>query len=41
MRPSTLLIADFDNTTGDAVFEGTLEPMLGDSAGRGAVHLLV
>src|SRR5260221_5911719 len=27
--PVTLLIADFDNTTGDAVFEGTLEPMLG------------
>ncbi len=26
--PVTLLIADFDNTTGDAVFEGTLEPML-------------
>jgi tetratricopeptide (TPR) repeat protein/predicted Ser/Thr protein kinase len=27
--PVTLLIADFDNTTGDPVFEGTLEPMLG------------
>jgi tetratricopeptide (TPR) repeat protein/predicted Ser/Thr protein kinase len=26
--PVTLLIADFENTTGDAVFEGTLEPML-------------
>jgi tetratricopeptide (TPR) repeat protein/predicted Ser/Thr protein kinase len=27
--PVTLLIADFDNKTGDAVFDGTLEPMLG------------
>ena len=27
--PMTLLIADFDNKTGDAVFDGTLEPMLG------------
>ncbi|MGH9744199.1 MAG: protein kinase domain-containing protein, partial [Candidatus Acidiferrum sp.] len=27
--PVTLLIADFDNKTGDPVFEGTLEPMLG------------
>ncbi len=26
--PVTLLIADFDNRTGDAVFDGTLEPML-------------
>ena len=25
----TLLIADFDNKTGDSVFDGTLEPMLG------------
>ena len=29
-RPSvSLLIADFENRTGDAVFDGTLEPMLG------------
>jgi len=27
--PVTLLIADFDNQTGDSVFDGTLEPMLG------------
>jgi tetratricopeptide (TPR) repeat protein/predicted Ser/Thr protein kinase len=27
--PVSLLIADFDNKTGDAVFDGTLEPMLG------------
>jgi tetratricopeptide (TPR) repeat protein/predicted Ser/Thr protein kinase len=27
--PVTLLIADFDNKTGDSVFDGTLEPMLG------------
>ncbi len=27
--PVTLLIADFDNKTGDLVFDGTLEPMLG------------
>ena len=27
--PVTLLIADFDNKTGDPVFDGTLEPMLG------------
>jgi len=27
--PITLLIADFDNKTGDSVFDGTLEPMLG------------
>ncbi len=27
--PVTLLIADFDNETGDSVFDGTLEPMLG------------
>ncbi|HXL21267.1 MAG TPA: protein kinase [Candidatus Dormibacteraeota bacterium] len=27
--PMTLLIADFDNKTGEAVFDGTLEPMLG------------
>ncbi|HYM08629.1 MAG TPA: protein kinase [Terriglobales bacterium] len=27
--PLTLLIADFDNKTGDSVFDGTLEPMLG------------
>jgi tetratricopeptide (TPR) repeat protein/predicted Ser/Thr protein kinase len=27
--PVSLLIADFDNTTGDSVFDGTLEPMLG------------
>ena len=27
--PLTLLIADFDNKTGDTVFDGTLEPMLG------------
>src|SRR5712691_8307459 len=27
--PVTLLIADFDNKTGDAIFDGTLEPMLG------------
>ena len=27
--PVTLLIADFENKTGDAVFDGTLEPMLG------------
>ena len=27
--PVTVLIADFDNKTGDAVFDGTLEPMLG------------
>jgi eukaryotic-like serine/threonine-protein kinase len=27
--PMTLLIADFDNKTGDSVFDGTLEPMLG------------
>jgi tetratricopeptide (TPR) repeat protein/predicted Ser/Thr protein kinase len=26
--PVTLLIADFDNKTGDTVFDGTLEPML-------------
>jgi tetratricopeptide (TPR) repeat protein/predicted Ser/Thr protein kinase len=26
--PVTLLIADFENKTGDAVFDGTLEPML-------------
>jgi len=26
--PVTLLIADFDNKTGDSVFDGTLEPML-------------
>jgi eukaryotic-like serine/threonine-protein kinase len=28
-EPVTLLIADFENKTGDAVFDGTLEPMLG------------
>jgi len=27
--PVTLLIADFENKTGDTVFDGTLEPMLG------------
>jgi len=27
--PVTLLIADFENKTGDSVFDGTLEPMLG------------
>jgi serine/threonine protein kinase/tetratricopeptide (TPR) repeat protein len=27
--PVTLLIADFDNKTGDSIFDGTLEPMLG------------
>src|SRR5882762_9293212 len=27
--PVSLLIADFDNNTGDSVFDGTLEPMLG------------
>lgn len=27
--PVSLLIADFDNKTGDPVFDGTLEPMLG------------
>jgi tetratricopeptide (TPR) repeat protein/predicted Ser/Thr protein kinase len=27
--PLSLLIADFDNKTGDSVFDGTLEPMLG------------
>ncbi len=27
--PLTLLIADFDNKTGDSVFDGTLEPVLG------------
>lgn len=27
--PLTLLIADFDNKTGDSVFDGTLEPILG------------
>ncbi len=27
--PVSLLIADFDNKTGDSVFDGTLEPMLG------------
>jgi tetratricopeptide (TPR) repeat protein/predicted Ser/Thr protein kinase len=27
--PVTLLIADFENKTGDPVFDGTLEPMLG------------
>jgi tetratricopeptide (TPR) repeat protein/predicted Ser/Thr protein kinase len=27
--PVSVLIADFDNKTGDAVFDGTLEPMLG------------
>ncbi len=27
--PVSLLIADFDNRTGDSVFDGTLEPMLG------------
>ncbi len=27
--PVTLLVADFDNTTSDPVFDGTLEPMLG------------
>jgi len=27
--PMSLLIADFDNKTGDPVFDGTLEPMLG------------
>ncbi len=27
--PMTLLIADFENKTGDSVFDGTLEPMLG------------
>jgi eukaryotic-like serine/threonine-protein kinase len=27
--PLSLLIADFDNKTGDTVFDGTLEPMLG------------
>ncbi|MGB8475966.1 MAG: protein kinase [Candidatus Acidiferrum sp.] len=27
--PMSLLIADFDNKTGDTVFDGTLEPMLG------------
>jgi eukaryotic-like serine/threonine-protein kinase len=27
--PVTLLISDFDNKTGDSVFDGTLEPMLG------------
>ena len=27
--PVTLLIADFDNKTGDPVFDSTLEPMLG------------
>ncbi len=27
--PVTLLVADFDNKTGDAVFDGTLEPVLG------------
>ncbi|HEY6387263.1 MAG TPA: protein kinase [Candidatus Acidoferrum sp.] len=27
--PLSVLIADFDNKTGDAVFDGTLEPMLG------------
>jgi eukaryotic-like serine/threonine-protein kinase len=27
--PVTLLIADVDNNTGDSVFDGTLEPMLG------------
>ncbi len=29
MPPVTLLIADFDNKTGDSVFDGTLEPVLG------------
>lgn len=29
VAPLTLLIADFDNKTGDSVFDGTLEPMLG------------
>jgi tetratricopeptide (TPR) repeat protein/predicted Ser/Thr protein kinase len=28
-EPVTLLIADFENKTGDSVFDGTLEPMLG------------
>ena len=27
--PVTLLVSDFDNKTGDSVFDGTLEPMLG------------
>jgi tetratricopeptide (TPR) repeat protein/predicted Ser/Thr protein kinase len=27
--PVTLLIADFDNQTGDSVFDGTIEPILG------------